>query len=134
MAFKQHVFQLLTNYTMGNGAKISSSLDLRGDFQRIVRVNSLAVRVTSTLGTINYNLFAAGGITCAEFGVGSDLFEPFTTHDALFAENVATNALHIAPCPDVLAPFIRFDVIPDITQSADAVVNLWAFASERFDV
>jgi len=137
MSFLQTAFKLVDNVTIppGSSPYVTAALDLRGSpQQRIIRVNSILVQAVSAEDDpLLYDVYYAGGITSALFQANlGDVFEPNTANSALL-DNIADDALHIAPMAAVYAPFVRFIILLDLTSAEDAVFNVWALCQERND-
>lgn len=134
MSYVQQAFKLVKSVTIGPGSYVTSALDLRGSPQmRIVKINSIMVRATSVLGTPLYDVNWSPGAQSNEFQSNlPDVYGPYTVLDGL--DNVNDELLHVEPMISVYAPFVRFQILTDLTSPADCVFDMWALCQERFDV
>lgn len=125
----------------GDNPRASDTVDLRVG---VPRIESVIARGSAASTQPSFKVEWAGGVTTTETGEGVstgdiDRFEPYTANADVI--NTGSGGTHtegteewlVAPMPDVLWPFIRFQLTALANSPPDSIFSLYAVVRRRFD-
>jgi hypothetical protein len=121
MPQKVIVATLLSDYAVGSNSNVVTGII---DMREYARAESLFIRATSVLGSVNYKLEWVGGITDSEF-------QEWDVNEDMLA-GITAETWQIVYPPDFKAPFVKFKVTTTAGAHADTLVTLRAYLREDF--